>query len=74
MFPENLYFIGGDLHIYKNHLEQVKEQLGREPYRFPSIEIRHSLDSLKELETIEYTDIRLLDYLCHPALPAPIAV
>ena len=72
--PEKLHFVGGDLHIYKNHTEQVRNQLSRRPYPFPSLKIKSTPMQIQELEKLEYTDIELLGYTYHPSLPAPIAV
>ncbi len=61
---------GGDCHIYTNHLEQVREQLGREPYPLPTL-------TLKPRESIfDYTfdDVTVHGYTHHPAIKAPVAV
>ena len=60
----------GDLHLYLNHLDQAKEQLGREPFPFPSMQLAHRDD----LFAFEYEDFRLEGYQSHPAIKAPIAV
>jgi thymidylate synthase len=68
--PHELIFHGGDCHIYKNHVQQVEEQLSRTPYDRPTLHLR-------ERETIDaYTtdDVTIEDYEHHPALTAPIAV
>ena len=60
----------GDTHIYLNHLEQVDEQLSRDPYRLPKIEIRNKAS----LFDYEYEDFELIEYKSHPFISAPIAV
>lgn len=60
----------GDLHVYSNHLEQVKEQLSREPRAFPTLVI----DTDKSMFDIEPADITLDGYQPHKAIKAPIAV
>ncbi len=61
----------GDVHIYMNHLEQVKTQLSREPLALPRMRIN---PAVRDLFAFRYEDFELLDYRCHPAIPAPIAV
>jgi thymidylate synthase len=61
----------GDVHIYLNHLEQVETQLGREPFPAPGMMIN---PDRKDLFDFCYADFELLDYQCHPAIRAPIAV
>ena len=60
----------GDTHIYLNHLDQVDEQLSREPHKLPKIEIN------KKDVLFDYTfeDFKLVDYNSHPFISAPIAV
>src|SRR5689334_8952791 len=61
---------GGDCHIYDNHVEQVREQLSREPYPFPRLRIRPK----PSLFDYEFDDFEVLDYRHHPAIKAPVAV
>jgi thymidylate synthase len=61
----------GDVHLYQNHLEQAKLQLGREPRPLPSIRILNQRDSIVDFE---YEDFELFDYNPHPSISAPIAV
>ncbi len=60
----------GDAHIYKDHLEQCKLQLSRAPYDMPEIKINVKLNDLKDLETLKYNDISLLNYKSHPGIKA----
>lgn len=69
-----------DTHVYKNHVEQVKSQLQREPFAPPKLVLSdrikqlHPGDDIKGVfERIEPTDIDLEDYEHHPALKAPMA-
>jgi len=61
----------GDAHIYLNHVEQVKEQLLREPLPAPQICLN---PDIKDIEKFTMDDITLLNYQSHPALLAPMAV
>jgi thymidylate synthase len=62
---------GGDVHIYDNHVDQVKEQLSREPYEYPRLEIARTPDSIFGY-TLE--DFDVVGYRHHPSIKAPIAV
>ncbi len=68
--PGDFIWVGGDCHIYNNHVEQVREQLSREAYEFPRLEIAHK----PSLFDYEFEDFKLVDYRHHPALRAPVAV
>lgn len=61
----------GDLHIYSNHIEQVKEQLSRTPNAPPKMIIH---GNQKTIEEFKFEDFELVDYNPHPPIKAPIAV
>ena len=61
----------GDTHIYLNHLEQVEEQLSRDPHSLPQLKIKNNRSSLFEFEI---NDFELTEYDPHPFISAPIAV
>ena len=61
----------GDTHIYHNHFDQVKEQLGREPRGLPKMYIN---PDVKNLEDFVYEDFRLEGYDPWPAIKASVAV
>ena len=61
----------GDTHIYLNHLEQVNEQLSRDPHSLPQLKIKNNRSSLFEFEI---NDFELREYDPHPFISAPIAV
>ncbi len=60
----------GDAHIYSNHFEQVKEQLGREPLPFPTVTLN---PAITDIDSFTQTDIMLEQYQSHPSLKAEIA-
>jgi thymidylate synthase len=61
----------GDAHLYHNHFEQAREQLGREPRRLPEMRINPESD---DLFAFKPTDFELVGYDPAPAIRAPIAV
>ncbi len=61
---------GGDCHIYDNHVEQVTEQLSREPRTYPQLVLAQR-DSIFDYT---YDDIEVHGYNPHPAIKAPVAV
>jgi len=61
----------GDTHIYSNHVEQVKEQLSREPLQLPTLKINHTV---KNIDDFIPEDIDLIDYTCYTAIKADMAV
>lgn len=61
----------GDTHLYSNHIEQVAEQLSREPKKLPTVRINEGVSSIFDLEL---ADITIEGYDPHPRIKAPVAV
>ena len=71
MVPGDFVHTFGDIHIYRNHLEQVREQLSRSPRPLPVLRFGRVPE---RLEDFQYKDIQLIGYDPHPTIKAPIAV
>ncbi|QIM16920.1 thymidylate synthase [Leucobacter insecticola] len=65
--PGEFVWTGGDCHIYDNHVEQVERQLARDPFPYPTIEIRKA----ESILDYEFEDFALVDYEHHPGIKAP---
>jgi len=61
----------GDVHLYRNHLDQARLQLGREPRSLPTMRIN---PDVIQIQDFKFGDFELLNYQPHPAIRAPIAV
>lgn len=69
--PGDFIHTFGDVHIYENHLDQVKEQIKRKPYPFPSIKIDPSVKKIGDFTTDK---ISLENYKYHPPIKAQLTV
>ena len=68
--PGRFIWVGGDTHIYRNHLKQVVKQLEREPRPYPHM----SIDKASSIDAYTYDDFHLTGYDPWPAIKAPVAV
>jgi thymidylate synthase len=62
---------GGDVHLYNNHLEQVNEQLQRQPFAPPELVIYRKPESIFEYQ---FEDFEIKNYEAHPHIKANVAV
>ena len=70
MIPDELIYNGGDVHLYKNHIEPIKEQLNRTPYELPTVELLGNVDDIAHYEL---GDIVLKSYKSHPTIKMPLS-
>jgi thymidylate synthase len=68
MIPDQLIFNGGDCHIYKNHIEQVKRQLGNETFNLPKLVLKN-----KSFDSLDFDDIEIEDYEYAEIIKAPLS-
>lgn len=63
-----------DAHIYNNHVKQVEEQLKNEPYKLPELKLNKEIQTLEDIEKLEWADFNLVWYESHQVIKAPVAV
>ena len=69
--PGDFVHTFGDVHIYNNHMEQVKLQLSRTPFPLPQMKIN---PAVKDIFGFHFEDFTLENYQSHPGIKAPVAV
>ncbi len=62
---------GGDTHLYANHFEQARLQLGRDPLELCQLKLNPEVKSIFDFK---FEDIEIINYHSHPAIKAPVAV
>ncbi len=62
---------GGDTHLYANHFEQARLQLGRDPLELCQLKLNPEVKSIFDFK---FEDIDIINYHSHPAIKAPVAV
>ena len=69
--PGELVWVGGDVHLYLNHLDQAREQISREPHPFPQMKLlRHA----RGIDDYRIEDFEVKGYAPHAAIRAEVAV
>ena len=69
--PGDFVHTFGDAHLYLNHLDQVQEQLSREPRKLPTMQLNPAINSIFDFT---YADFTLEGYDPYPPIKAPVAV
>lgn len=65
-----LSVVFGDCHLYRNHIDQYKEQISRIPYLFPELKICRKVENINDFK---FEDFQLSNYICHSSIKAPMA-
>jgi len=78
MVPEELIGNLGDVHLYKNHIEQAKEQIKREGHHLPRIIFNKKDDFWKQdinkiVSNLSFADVKLKGYISEPPIKAPLS-
>ena len=79
MVPDELIGNLGDTHLYSNHIEQAKEQIGREPFELPTLKIdlfdenNHYIGDKDDISEYNIEQFKLENYQSHPAIKAPLS-
>ena len=61
----------GDAHLYSNHIEQARAQLGRDPLPLPRLSIRREIN---DIDSFRFDDFEIVSYQFHPHIAAPVAI
>ena len=72
MIPGVATWIGGDTHLYMDHIPQVKDQLAREQYSLPKLKINKELKSLEDILALTIDDFELISYNHHDKIKAEL--
>jgi thymidylate synthase len=71
MEPGEFVHSFGDVHLYNNHFKQAALQLTREPFPLPQLQLN---PAVTDIFAFSFEDFELINYQCHPAIKAPVAV
>jgi thymidylate synthase len=75
MVPDELIGNLGDVHLYSNHVDQANEQIGREPYELPKLNIKLHFDNEPSFVPEQWLvdDFEIVGYKAHPTIKAPLS-
>jgi len=69
-FPKYFKWVGGDVHLYKNHVDQIRLQMGRSPKQFPCVFYGEEPKSIDEFKADQFI---IYGYNPHPSIKAEIS-
>lgn len=72
--PRSLIYTLGDTHIYKNHVDQIKEQLTRVPYALPTFNVNKKDRIIKTIDDFRFSDFEFDEYKHHPSIKGDVSV
>jgi thymidylate synthase len=72
MIPGVATWIGGDTHLYVDHIPMVEEQIEREPYDLPELKMTKELNSLEDILDLTIDDFQVVNYVYHPIIKAEL--
>ena len=70
MIPDELIGNLGDVHLYLDHVEPIKEQLNRKPFELPTLKIHSNVDDISHYKV---SDFELIGYQYHPTIKLPLS-
>jgi thymidylate synthase len=70
MRPGLMYYNFGDAHVYLNHVDQCRQQMGRPTFALPSLTVKPRTS----IDDFVFDDFVIEEYRCHPAIKAPVSV
>jgi thymidylate synthase len=70
LVPRYLHMNLGDVHIYKQHYNAVEEQISRMPYPFPKLFLDKDINTISDLEKLQFENFRLENYQSYPSIKA----
>lgn len=72
--PGEFVFQASNAHVYKNHVDDALKQINRVPFKFPTLKINKDINSIEDIESLEYSDFVLENYQHHSPIKYEMAV
>lgn len=69
--PWEFVWTGGDVHVYANHIDQLKEQIHREPHQSPILKLN---PTVKEIDDFKFEDFEIVGYKSYPTIKMEVSV